>query len=119
MGTFSIASTLGTLWTGAGFDLNAIEEAARLARSRGETPYLHVVFQKLLNNGVEDPREPFKHDWRFTGGGEACFEITRQYAGVQNAIAQALIARACQGEGTVNFPCFYAVSTSPDGFDCD
>ncbi len=117
MGEFIVESVLGTLWTGNGIDHDAIESAARNARAKGETPYLWVSFQKLLNNGVEDPTKPFRHDWRFTGGGESHAEIEKGFAGLQNALAKCMIAKATQGEGIVNFPCAYGVSTSPDGID--
>jgi hypothetical protein len=117
MATFNIESTLGTLWTGTGFDFRAIEDAALRARASGEVPYLWVSFQKLLNNGVEDPTKPFRHDWRFTCGGEACEEIERGFAGLQNALAKVMIKKGHQNDGMVNFPCAYGVSTSPEGID--
>jgi hypothetical protein len=117
MSTFIIESVLGTLWTGNGFNFEAIEMAARTARAMGKTPFLWVSFQKLLNNGVEQPELPFRHDWRFTGGGEARSEIERGHAGMANALAKCMIAKAAQGEGMVNFPCHFGVSCSPDGID--
>jgi hypothetical protein len=116
MSDFSIVSTLGTLYVG-GFNYNKIDRVAYTARLRGQTPYLWVSFQKLLNNGVEDPTKPFRHDWRFTGGGEACSEIEKGFAGLANALAKCMIAHSCQGNGTVNFPCAFGVSLSPDGID--
>ena len=98
MGNFTVESTLVTLWTG-GFDYKSIENASIRARNRGLTPYLWCNFQKLLNNGVEDPSKPFRHDWRFTSGGEARSEIERGHAGMANALAKCMIAKAAQGEG--------------------
>jgi hypothetical protein len=116
MGTFSIESCLETLYVGA-MDFNAIDIAARGARANGRTPYLWVKFQQLLNNGVEDPAKPFRHDWRFTSGGDACFEIEKGFAGLANALAKCMIARGHQGDGMVNFPIVFGVSCSPDGID--
>ena len=117
MATFSIESVLGTVWTGNGFNFEAIESAARTARAKGKTPYLWVSFQKLLNNGVEQPELPFRHDWRFTGGGESCSEIEKGHAGMANALAKVMIAKGYQSDGMVNFPCAFGVSCSPDGID--
>lgn len=116
MGTFSIVSVHETLFVGA-LEYNSIDMAVRTARANGRTPYLWVSFQKLLNNGVEDPSKPFRHDWRFTSGGEACFEVERGHAGLANALAKAMNELACQGDGCVNFPCAFGVSCSPDGID--
>ena len=116
MGTFVIESVLETIFVGA-MDFNAIDSAARTARENGKTPYLWVRFQKLLNNGVEDPAKPFRHDWRFTSGGDACFEIERGFSGLANALAKAMNARGHQGDGVVNFPTVFGVSCSPDGID--
>ncbi len=117
MGEFIVESVLGTLFVSKSLDIEAIELAACRARASGETPYLWVSFLKLLNNGVEDPSKPFRHDWRFTDGGEAHAEIERNFSGVRTALAKCMIAKATQGEGIVNFPCAYGVSTSPDGID--
>lgn len=117
MGNFSIESTLETLWTGKGFDYESIESFASLARAMGKTPYLWCSFQKLLNNGVEQPELPFRHDWRFTGGGESCSEIEKGHAGLANALAKCMIAKSHQSDGMVNFPCYFGVSCSPDGID--
>jgi hypothetical protein len=117
MGNFTVESTLGTLWTGKGFDYESIESFASLARAMGKTPFLWVSFQKLLNNGVEQPELPFRHDWRFTCGGEAHAEIERGHAGLANALAKCMIAKSHQSDGMVNFPCYFGVSCSPDGID--
>jgi len=117
MGNFTVESTLGTLWTGKGFDYESIESFASLARAMGKTPFLWVSFQKLLNNGVEQPELPFRHDWRFTCGGEAHAEIERGHAGLANALAKCMIAKGHQDDGMVNFPSYFGVSCSPDGID--
>lgn len=120
MGTFSIASTLDTLWTGSWFDVDKIERAAETARQRGKTPFLHIEVQELWNNGVEDPSRPFRHDWRMTTGKSVSAEIKPGWAGSRNALAICLIkGKIHADDGTVAYPCFFAVSCSPDGYDCD
>ena len=112
-----IISTFGTIWTGSYFDSDAIERAVATANQRGKAPYLHIEFQQMLNNGVEDPSRPFRHDWRLSDAGSAVMPIKPGWAGSRNALAQCLIGKIHADEGSISYPCYFAVSCSPDGYD--
>jgi hypothetical protein len=109
----SIARSFGF----SGINMGEILDAVSAARRAGSKVYLHVNWQQLQNNGAET--DVFRHDWRFKGGKETAHVVEPGFAGLQNAIAKAMLEAPAPDEGNVYFPLAFAINDNPDFADWD